>query len=97
MSDAFSNAQAPRSWRLLLWVINGSLLVLPWVAMQFTNEVNWTAYDFTAAAMLLIGAGAASELTIRITRNGKPRMIIGGFVLATVLLIWAEGAVGIFH
>ena len=33
------------------------LLLIPFVAMQFTNEVAWTASDFLVMGMLLLSVG----------------------------------------
>ena len=42
----------------------GLLLLLPLVAMQFTNEVNWTFSDFLVAGILLFGTGGLIELAM---------------------------------
>ncbi len=41
------------------------LLLIPLVAMQFTNEVNWTLSDFVVAAVLLLGTGLIFEFVMR--------------------------------
>jgi hypothetical protein len=41
------------------------LLLIPLIAMQFTNEVNWTLFDFVVAGVLLLGTGFICELVIR--------------------------------
>ena len=33
------------------------LLLIPFIAMQFTNEVKWSLPDFVAAGVLLLGTG----------------------------------------
>ena len=72
------------------------LLLIPLIAMQFTNEVNWTPSDFLAMGALLLGTGLACELVMRkVTKTGYRIAICGAFVVALVL-IWAELAVGIF-
>ena len=83
-------------WHPLLWIAIAVLLLLPLLAMQFTDEVNWTGYDFVAMSILLIGAGAIYEIAVRRTAARRYRLFIGAAILAVVLLIWAEGAVGIF-
>ncbi len=72
------------------------ILLIPFIAMQFTNEVNWSLFDFTAAALLLFGIGILSELVMRKVKNNKHRIILCLAVLLLLLLIWAELAVGIF-
>lgn len=83
--------------RLLGWGAVALVMLAPAVAMQFTDEVNWTAGDFVFAGVLLIGGGALIELVA--WRVGNPVIRIGFalFVVAVVALIWVEGAVGIFH
>src|SRR5688500_13320264 len=41
------------------------ILLLPLLAMRFTNEVNWTPFDFVVAGALLLGAGLAYEFLAR--------------------------------
>ncbi len=72
------------------------LLLLPLIAMQFTDEVNWTPFDFVVAGALLLGTGLICELAIRKIHKIKYRIAICVFLLVVLLLIWAELAVGIF-
>lgn len=72
------------------------LLLIPLIAMQFTDEVNWTLLDFIAAAVLLLGAGLMCELVLRKVKKTKHRIALCFAILAMLLLIWAELAVGIF-
>ena len=72
------------------------LLLIPFIAMQFTNEVKWTAFDFAVAGMLLLGTGLLCELVIRkVNKIGTRTMIIVAILIA-FFLVWAELAVGIF-
>lgn len=71
-------------------------LLIPLVAMQFTNEVNWDIFDFIVMGILLFGTGLLCEFVLRKVKNTKNRIIICGAVLLTLFLIWAELAVGIF-
>lgn len=72
------------------------LLLTPLVAMQFTNEVNWTLLDFVVAAVLLLGSGLIIELVFRLVKKKKHKIVISMFVIIVLLLIWVELAVGIF-
>jgi len=63
--------------------------------MQFTDEVKWTLFDFVVAAVLLLGTGLLCDLVIRKVNKTKFRIVICVVLLATLLLIWAELAVGI--
>ena len=83
-------------WRLAPWLLVATLLALPLVAMQFTNEVRWTGHDFLAAGVLLGGAALIYEVGVRrLTRRGQ-RLVAAGALIVAVALLWAEGAVGIF-
>lgn len=72
------------------------LLCIPFIAMQFTNEVNWSLFDFTIAGVLLLGTGLMCELAIRLIKGTRYRLLIILGILAALFLVWAELAVGIF-
>ncbi len=73
-----------------------ALLLIPLVAMQFTNEVNWSLFDFIIAAVLLFGTGFVIDLVIGKTKNIKYRVAILILMVIAFILIWAELAVGVF-
>lgn len=73
------------------------LLLIPFVAMQFTNEVNWSLFDFIVAGILLLGIGLAIELVLQKVKSRKNRIIISGIIMILLLLLWVELAVGIFN
>lgn len=72
------------------------LLLVPFLTMQFTTEVNWTPFDFAVAAALLFGTGFVCELVMRKVKNKRHRIALCATVLGTLVLIWLELAVGIF-
>ena len=72
------------------------LLLIPLVAMQFTNEVNWTPLDFIVAGVLLLGTGLIFELVMRKVTKIQHRIALCIAILAAFLIVWAELAVGIF-
>jgi hypothetical protein len=74
----------------------GAILMIPLVAMRFTREVNWSPLDFLAAGILLAGIGSLYVLLTRKLRTATQRRAVGGGLLLTLLLTWAELAVGIF-
>jgi hypothetical protein len=84
------------------------VLLVPLVAMQFTEEVNWSLFDFAFAAALLGGTGFLFELAVRkpssiayrsgTTAAGVVAIVLGeaddapGLVLFGLLLIVATVA-----
>ncbi len=72
------------------------LLTIPLVAMQFTKEVNWTISDFAVAGLLLLSTGLICELILRKVKQTKNRILLCVSILAVLLVIWIELAVGIF-
>ena len=84
-----------RTLRVIGWTLVAALLITPAVAMRFTDEVQWTASDFVFAGVILVGAGAIAELAVRASRDWSYRIGAGLAVLACVLLLWINGAVGI--
>ena len=74
----------------------GLLLLIPFVAMQFTDEVKWNRFDFLVAGSLLLGTGLLCELVLRKVSKVQARIAICGAILVALVLIWIELAVGIF-
>ncbi|NNC84159.1 MAG: hypothetical protein HKN79_11330 [Flavobacteriales bacterium] len=84
-----------RTQRFVL-AFTGLILLIPFIAMQFTDEVDWSTGDFLIAGVLLLGFGWIGErLTKRVDKR-MSRILIWSAVLLVLLLIWAELAVGIF-
>ena len=72
------------------------LLLIPFISMQFTDEVKWSLPDFVAAGVLLLGTGLLCELVMRKVKKTGYRVLVCGVILLVLLLIWMELAVGIF-
>lgn len=85
------------SWRLALWGTIAGLLAVPALVMQFTHEFNWGPEDFAAAGVLLGLAGLGLEWAARAMISRTARLVIAAGVLALLLVVWAELAVGIFN
>lgn len=71
------------------------ILLIPFVAMQFTSEVNWTAADFLIMGTLVFGTGLTYVLLNRFVPNWVYRIAIIVALGATFLMIWANMAVGL--
>lgn len=70
------------------------LLLIPLVAMQFSEEVKWTLSDFVIMGALLFITGFMLDLAIR--KAGQYRAITIMAIVGFFLWIWAELAVGVF-
>lgn len=96
MSSPIPISSLPRSLAAVA-IATGLLLLIPWVAMQFTREVSWGPVDFVAAGALLFGAGAAIVLTMRRIRRPLHRKVAVAAIVLAAALVWAELAVGVFR
>jgi hypothetical protein len=70
-------------------------LLLPLVAMQFTDEIVWDETDFIVMGAMLFGACGTYALAARMTGNVAYRAAVGVAVVAAFILIWMNLAVGI--
>lgn len=77
--------------------MGASLLSLPFLAMQFTKEVNWSTFDFLLMGTLLFVLISGIEWTLRNLNSTTKHIVVCGLIILSFLLIWAELAVGIFH
>ncbi|KHJ39471.1 hypothetical protein PBAC_04590 [Pedobacter glucosidilyticus] len=84
-----------KSLIIILGVV-GAILLIPFIAMQFTSEVDWSLFDFILMGILLTGTGLLIELVIRKIKTNPQRLIVLGVILLGFFLIWVELAVGIF-
>ncbi len=83
--------------RLIVILISVALLLfIPFIAMQFTSEVNWSPLDFLVMGILLLSTGLIFDLTLRKVKKMEHRFVLGLVILISFFLIWAELAVGIF-
>jgi hypothetical protein len=71
------------------------ILMVPLVAMQFTEEVNWDLFDFVFMGTLLFGTGLTYDLVARKGGTIAYRAAVGIACAAGLLLVWVNAAVGI--
>lgn len=80
---------------LTLMGITAMLLLVPFTAMQITEQVQWSPADFIAAGTMLFGAGLAF-LYLKNARPNRSYRIGAAVMAASVLfLVWSNLAVGI--
>ena len=76
-------------------LITAFILLLPLLAMQFTDEVVWDLADFVVAGALLFGTGLTYKLVAKKMGGIAYRVAVGVALAGMFLLVWVNGAVGI--
>lgn len=71
------------------------ILLLPLLAMQFTDEMVWGLFDFVFAGALVFGTGVTYQLITRKAGSTAYRAAVGLALAAAFILIWANLAVGL--
>lgn len=89
------NPRLINAMRVLAWSAAAIILLLPAVAMQFTDEVDWTAGDFIVMGVMLLLACGSFELATRVTRSLAYVVASAIAVGAAFLMTWVNLAVGI--
>lgn len=70
-------------------------MLIPILAMQFTDDIKWALFDFIIAGILLLGTGLTCELIIRMVKKRNYRIVLYLILMIIFFLIFAELAVGI--
>ncbi|MFP8488842.1 hypothetical protein ACKGJO_07045 [Gracilimonas sp. Q87] len=78
-----------------LALITFTLLLVPLVAMQFSDDVVWTASDFIFAGTLIFATGLTYVIITRRSTSTIYRIAIGFALFSGLFLIWSNLAVGI--
>ena len=79
---------------LIILSIVLSILLIPFIAMFYSEEVRWDLADFLIMGVLLLTTGLALDYVIRKNSTKKVFLIVS--IVLIFLLTWAELAVGIF-
>lgn len=76
-------------------LITGAVLLVPFLGMQFSAEVQWTFFDFVLMGALIFATGLAYEVVADKGGNAVYRLAVAVAFLTVFLLAWVNGAVGI--
>ena len=74
-----------------------SLLLIPLFGNIFSNQVNWSLFDFIIMGLLLGVLGIIIHYIMEKVRNKTFRIVTIIFVLTIFLIFWAELSVGVFE
>ena len=80
----------PYSRRIAIVIVVMLLLLIPFLAMQFTEEVKWSIMDFVVAGALLLGAGLTLEFILRKIQSTKLRIILSVALFLILFLYFQE-------
>ncbi len=90
------NTEQPLSKNLLyLAAGTATILLIPFIAMQFTPEVVWTLSDFIIAGALILGTGCTYLFITRKSGTNAYRVAVGLALGTGFFLIWSNLAVGV--
>lgn len=81
---------------VLIYACAGAVLLLPALGMLFSDEVNWSFFDFLVAGILLFAVATALNLILHFVGNKRWRFALIALLLLAFALLWIEVAVGIF-
>lgn len=77
-------------------LVTASILLVPMIGMQLSDEWNWSPSDFIIIGALVAGTGFMIELVLHKVKNKNHRIAMAAGLILLCLYIWAELAVGIF-
>ncbi len=82
---------------LILLISLVLLLLIPFVGMQYSNEVKWSLNDFIIMGVILLSFGIIINKIIYHVVAFNKRVILISTLIILFLLLWAELAVGLFN
>lgn len=71
-------------------------LLVVFITMQFSEEVNWSFLDFLIMGILLSCTIMAIYFTAQKVPRTRNKIIVIAILVLLFILVWAELAVGIF-
>lgn len=72
------------------------VLLIPLIAMQFSDSWDWRLPDFIIIGLLLAGVGIGYQMIVTGAKNNSRLAALGIILAAVMILLWIEMAVGIF-
>lgn len=74
-----------------------AFLLFPIIGKLVSNEVNWSLFDFVLMFFMLAVLALVIELSLRLFKTFRQRLVAIVFILSLFVLTWIELAVGIFN
>jgi hypothetical protein len=76
-------------------VVIGLILMVPFVSMQFTDEVKWGPVDFIIMGALIFGTGLSYKLVTRSATSVIYKIAMALALGSALFMVWANLAVGL--
>jgi hypothetical protein len=76
-------------------LVTVAILMVPLVAMQFSDHVNWSVLDFLLMGSLIFGTGVLFVLVMRLSSNIVYKVAMGLAIGATFFMVSVNLAVGL--
>jgi len=73
-------------------IVLGTIVVLliPLIAMRFTNEVAWQIGDFIVAGALLLSSAYLYEIVTKKLNSNLKKALVGVTVFVSLTLVWVS-------
>jgi hypothetical protein len=83
-------------WKIGRWAVAAIfVLLIPMIGMLISSDWDWGVFDFVFMFVLLFGMGVTYELVSRKADTVAYKAATGVAVVAALLLVWINAAVGI--
>ena len=73
-----------------------TLLLIPAVAMVYTDAVDWSLFDFFVMGVMLLAVGWGINWSIEKVQRTVFRRTLQCLIVGVFFLVWLELAVGLF-
>ena len=83
--------------QLIIFAGTFILLLVPLLGMQFSNEINWSLFDFVIMGTLLWTLGLSIDFIFRKIKSKTVKIGWIIFLVIVFLLLCIELAVGLFN
>lgn len=80
---------------MIVVMVTVLLLLIPLIAMQFSQEVDWSVFDFIIAGIMLSGSGLTFVFATHKAINNVYRTAMGVAIGTALFMVWSNLAVGL--
>ena len=81
---------------LVIFAVPALMMVAAFLGNLFVEGWNWSRFDFILAAILLFGTAGLISLVRATVKNRNYKILISLAIIAILIMVWMELAVGLF-